>query len=290
MLCGSEEPHEIIPELATLRSRLTEKIRSQQAFEQQYRQASSQLDMLRREEEDVQSEINRVRFAHPIVTLAELSLPETTSVDLHQVKARLQNQEAELEAQSIILRSDLEGEYRGFRATIDLRLERLRNAYERYATEFLGTACQLLEESQNGLVSLSRFIPVFNNIVRDTPESCSEAQRFFLDIAFRMALIDMASLNGPGTFICETPENALDMSYIQNVAKMFRQFSQREHTLLLTANIQPVGIAGKLLELVPQEQRTTRVLDLLKIGRLSDVHMAAIGDLRAVANEIMGIR
>jgi hypothetical protein len=289
MLCGSEEPHETNPELATLRSRLAEKIRSQRAFEQQYRQSSAALERLRREEERAQAEINRIRFTQPIVTLAERSLPELTTVDLRELKQNLQGQEDELEAQSIILRGDLEREYNQFRNTVDLRLERLRQAYEHYASEFLGLRCELSEDAEGGLVTLSRFIPKFNGTVRDTPESCSEAQRFFLDIAFRMALIDMASINGPGTFFCETPENALDMSFVDNVSKMFNHFSRREHTLVLTANIQPGGIAGKLLAIVPVEERASRVLNLLDIGQLSNVHKEAIDTLRNAVREVIGL-
>jgi hypothetical protein len=159
-----------------------------------------------------------------------------------------------------------------------------------YATEFLGLPCELSERSQAGLVSITRFVPQFNGTPRDTPESCSEAQRFFLDIAFRMALIDFAA-SGPddtAMFICETPETALDMSYIDNVVRMFGQFAKQGHALLISANIQLGGIAEKLLRLVPLQERPAHVLNLLEIGQLSQVHRDSLPALSAAIERCLG--
>ena len=83
-----------------------------------------------------------------------------------------------------------------------------------------------------------------------------------------------------GTFICETPETALDMSYIDNVVKMFKSFANKGHNLILTANVQTDGIAQKLLVGIPRAKRTSHVLNLFDIGQLSDVHRADIKRLK----------
>jgi hypothetical protein len=139
------------------------------------------------------------------------------------------------------------------------------------------------------MMSLSILVPKFGETVRPNEESCSEAQRFFLDIAFRMALIDLASdvSEGSGTFICETPETALDMSYVDNVVKMFRSFADKGHNLILTANVQTDGIARKLLADIPRTERASRVLNLFDIGQLSDVHRADITRLKQAISKTL---
>jgi hypothetical protein len=105
-----------------------------------------------------------------------------------------------------------------------------------------------------------------------------------------MALIDSAStLTGyPATFLCETPETALDISYIDNVVAMFSAFIKRKQSVLLTANIQPNGIASKLLKDVPKDKRSARVLNLLKFGHLSKVQSGARKMLEKIVRDTVG--
>jgi hypothetical protein len=107
-----------------------------------------------------------------------------------------------------------------------------------------------------------------------------------------MALIHSASELGGyrASFLCETPETALDISYIDNVVAMFASFTEQGHNVLLTANIQPNGIAGKLLHEVPAAQRSERVLNLLKVGQLSNVQTAARRMLEKIVRQTVGSR
>jgi hypothetical protein len=140
-------------------------------------------------------------------------------------------------------------------------------------------------------IGLVRFVPEFDETLRETPDSCSEAQRFFLDIAFRMALLDYASAKPgtPATFLCETPETALDMSYVDNVVEMFAGFAKGGHTILLTANVQRAGIAEELMKKVRKPQRRHRVLNLLDIGQLTEVHKRNMKILRKTVRAVTGL-
>jgi hypothetical protein len=104
-------------------------------------------------------------------------------------------------------------------------------------------------------------------------QSCSEAQRFFLDIAFRMAMMEVATeaTDTKTSFVCETPESALDLSYIDNVVTMFDRFERNGHTVLLSTNVQRGGVAEGLIKNTPLAERSQRIVNLLDIGRLSDV-------------------
>jgi hypothetical protein len=144
---------------------------------------------------------------------------------------------------------------------------------------------------QNGLLELKLFVPRFDDVIRHSAESCSEAQRFFLDIAFRMALIDTAGgERGTATFFCETPETALDVSYIGNVVTMFSSFARKQHNILLTANVQTAGLAEKLLARIAKKERPGRIVNLLEVGRLSAVQQAARNEFKSITRRMMSAR
>jgi hypothetical protein len=223
--------------------------------------------------------------------MVDHQLPEKTMESLRTLKEKLADEEADLEAQITAMRDRLEKEYQSFRAKIDPRIDSLREAYTGYATAFLGLQCDLDEVNQDGLVDLKLYVPRFDGSIRPDPESCSEAQRFFLDIAFRMALIDAAcGPDGKGTFICETPETALDFSYVNNVVQMFTAFSRQGHNILFSANIQTHGIAQKVLARLPLEERRNHVVNLFEVGRLSAVHRDAQKDFVEVIKQIFSAK
>lgn len=219
VLCGSESPQQELELLSTLRSQMAEKLYAQQAAEALVRTARAKLDEIQRREWDLRTLYNTAIAAQPVVDLHDRNLPSGSRADLQTLKARLEREESDLELKIQQLQDRLQREYERFRIAINDRTNALRRAYADYATSFLGLKCTLSDlATGDRLLSLGGFVPEFDGHRRDTPESCSEAQRFFLDIAFRMALIDSAStLAGyPAIFLCETPENALDISYIDN--------------------------------------------------------------------------
>jgi hypothetical protein len=283
ILCGSEEPKAPNQEIVALRSQLSAKLQAQQVFEESARVLSAGVDRLKQQEGEQQAVVNSARLSQPLLNVPNQSLPQSTRRQLEDLHASLLEEEAELEEQIVNLRTQLETDYADFRSSVQARLERVRALYTGYATEFLGIPCELSEAKDPGLITLNRLVPKFNGIIREVPASCSEAQRFFLDIAFRLALIDFAAEHDgePATFLCETPENALDMSYVENVVQMFINFAHKGHSLLLTANIQPNGIAAQLIHATPQRSRENRILNLLEVGQLSQVHESHLQQLRA---------
>jgi hypothetical protein len=221
----------------------------------------------------------------------DTALASTTREDLLRRKEALEREEAELAIQLKNLQSELESEYSSFLKAVAQRMTTLKESYERYASAFLGIPCHLVpEKDPDRLLDLTAFIPEFNGAPRPTADSCSEAQRFFLDIAFRMAILDLASemSDFPTTFICETPENALDLSYVDNVAKMFQAFAEKRHSVILSANLQEAGLASRIMAGVPQSERQSRVVNLLEIGQLTTVQQGSLQKLRQLARKVTG--
>jgi hypothetical protein len=290
VLCGSDEPQTTNPELTRLQDELEQYLRQQQAFEEIIRLAEAESGTLLNQELELQSRVNEIRFRRPVVAMLERNLPQMTADNLKVLKRELEDEEADAAAQINTIATKLAAEYEDFRRKMDARMERLRASYASYATAFLGLPCELDEVSQGGTIELKLFVPRFDGAVRADADSCSEAQRFFLDIAFRMALIDATCGDrGTATFFCETPETALDMSYVRNVVSMFTSFAEKQHNILLTANVQAAGIAEKLLGEVPKQERPKRIVNLLTYGRLTGVQQAAIGEFRRILKRMLAV-
>lgn len=66
----------------------------------------------------------------------------------------------------------------------------------------------------------------------------SESQRFFLDIALRMALAQhMSDPAGKATLLIDTPEGSLDIAYEARAGQMFSDFVSAGFHIVMTANI-----------------------------------------------------
>lgn len=287
LICGQPELATFDEELATLRSTMAEKIRAQHGLAIQFRNASARLSSLRQSTQRIEAEYSKIQSIETglMRTILERQLPLGTSIqELGEMKERFELEERRFEFQVMQRQKLLTEQYQQFRDALAERLELLRSLYQDYATEFLGLPCSLVDtDMPNKLFRLKIYVPEFNNSIRKKESDCSEAQRFFLDIAFRMSFIDFVSMTGgqAASFLCETPENALDMSHISNVVDMFHRFCTQGHSVLLTANIQYEGLAQQILHKHPPAERIQRLLSMLDYGVPSEVQVRGMADLRA---------
>ena len=85
---------------------------------------------------------------------------------------------------------------------------------------------------------ISRLVLSVDGAQRRGSINLSESQRFFVDIALRMALTRQLSADGstPVLYV-DTPEGSLDIAYERRAGSMFGQFVEESGQLLMTANI-----------------------------------------------------
>ena len=109
-----------------------------------------------------------------------------------------------------------------------------------------------------------------------------------MDIAFRLSLIVLnQELTGTsGTFVCETPESALDVSYVNNVVEMFFEFLAKDNKLILSNNIQKLGLAQLLVGKSKKENMQYSIFDLLEYGKLSEIQKNST-ELITIRDEIL---
>lgn len=84
---------------------------------------------------------------------------------------------------------------------------------------------------------------------RATPTSVSESQKEFLDLAFRMTLLDLIAADAGTMLVMETPEASLDSWFMERAAKMIRRFAKEggKSKLVATSNVNGTTMIPDLL-------------------------------------------
>lgn len=161
--------------------------------------------------------------------------------------------------------------------------------FNKYASAFIGLKCELIIKNtslHNQNIPHIIYLPKIDGTDRQNIWSVSESQRFFLDQAFRMAIIEYLQDNIPGFqtfFITETPEGSLDVAYEDQVANMFLLFSKSNNNIIFTSNLNSSRFLYKLFKEMDENEKKARTINLLSKGKLTDVHK----EHEQVINEIL---
>ena len=109
-------------------------------------------------------------------------------------------------------------------------------------------------------------------ISRATPSDVSESQRELIDLAFRLALVKVATGGDGSTFVMETPEASLDGVAMNRVGNALAKFAAASgNRLVVTSNLSNSGLITALFG-GPAEKdeeictRNEKIINLLKIA------------------------
>lgn len=209
-------------------------------------------------------------------------------------------------------RIELAGQFRELTEAIDQEVRavsgQIEQAFSKYIRGFLAEQCEIKytprvrrlgQRANTDLFTFPHFIPaltsgVHRNIttVREAGQSVSESQKEFIDLAFRMALLELAAPNAPTMLILETPEASLDSVFVPRAADLLRRFATRsngahETRLIASSNVNREQMIpalfgaypdqrfyGQVVDeaptdmpaMIPIEERASHVLDLLAIA------------------------
>ena len=85
---------------------------------------------------------------------------------------------------------------------------------------------------------------------RSGPEHVSESQREFIDLAFRMSLMQVASEHGVSSLVIDAPESSLDAVFVTRAADVLAKFanSQGGNRLTITTNLVEGELVPELLK------------------------------------------
>lgn len=110
--------------------------------------------------------------------------------------------------------------------------------------------------------------------LRLQPEDVSESQRFFIDIALRMALAEFMAA-GPATLLIDTPEGSLDIAYEARAGVMLANFVEQGNRLLMTANLRSSELVLRLAAL--QKAQGMQIARMTDWTDLSEVQLSEEG-------------
>jgi len=175
--------------------------------------------------------------------------------------------------------------FRDFIGEMNLKLvehaEEIKTAFNEAARDFLLEDCRLVWSPQRyrlgetgTLIDFPAFAldmtgADFSSPVRRTgPEQVSESQREFIDVAFRIALMEVASFDGPGSLVIDAPESSLDAVFVDRASTALSQFSVRSpnNRLIITSNLVEGSLIPGLIQKTLERGAGFEVVDLLEIA------------------------
>lgn len=158
--------------------------------------------------------------------------------------------------------------------------------------------------------------------VREDGSAVSESQREFIDLAFRLSLIDVVThgRNSPSMIVMETPEASLDRMFVHEASLLFRKFAaghNNKNVFLASTNLTDGSMIPALLGIlekpipansediedksekldslppgIPLEKRHEHIINLLKCSapnRILKIHRDEYNDMfeKAVYPELV---
>jgi DNA repair exonuclease SbcCD ATPase subunit len=104
------------------------------------------------------------------------------------------------------------------------------------AQRFLGMPLTVQMDTRTG--DDVKLVVSVRGTTRRHQQNLSESQRFFLDIALRMALTQhMSDENARGGMLIDTPEGSLDIAYEKRAGDMLARFALAGFQIVMTANL-----------------------------------------------------
>ena len=126
--------------------------------------------------------------------------------------------------------------------------ERFTTLFRKYANAFVGLTVDIELEHRKGKNETGfELLLQLEDQTRARAEDVSESQRFFLDIALRMALSEFMSPGG-ATLLIDTPEGSLDITYEARAGQMFSDFAERGNAIVMTANLRSSALLHRLAD------------------------------------------
>ncbi|HCI3234910.1 TPA: AAA family ATPase [Pseudomonas aeruginosa] len=216
-------------------------------------QAVETLDMLRpvdegQETNDVYSEIDREQ--------AELDvLAENRKRYTSEYRAAVDNAQEEMST----LKADLETRLTNY--AMEFLQERVSVAFNRQTPFKIATGADRVNIPAFTVKMTSGTHKLPSE--RSNSSSVSESQKEFLDLAFRMTLLDMINTNGQKMLVIETPEASLDSWFMRRAADLMRSFAPEDSTaprkVIATSNLNGTEMIPALLGLVDEKGKISKL-------------------------------
>jgi len=144
--------------------------------------------------------------------------------------------------------------------------------FKKFAKEFTGLDLDmtLVSVTDDGR-KMFKFTLQIDDTNRDNEFELSESQRFFIDIALRMAIVTFVCDKSHATtsMLIDTPEGSLDIAYETNAGSMFYEYIVANQKMIITANLNSSGLVQTLADKTKHQK--FELISMLKWAKLSSV-------------------
>lgn len=265
-----------------LRQRTDDKAASLQGLLFQREQTRSRLAELRAEMASAQQELAKAGMNELLYVQEN---PATTGKQIRIAIEQMRKRESEAKKERAKHLASLNKALAKTNAVFDRIQSKIAKAFKKYASLYLDEPCSVKFLTESELPSKrgpqikaphAAFFPVVSGTTRPSAQALSDAQRSFVDLAFRMAVIDVwhQVTKGTVTMIVETPEGAVDIAYMERVATMIRTFGDQGHALIITTNLNNTIFLPQVMARWPRAERAEHILNLLEKGKPRPVQTA----------------
>jgi len=144
--------------------------------------------------------------------------------------------------------------------------------FRQLAEQFIGLPIDVDIEQRTGAEAAGfRLKLTIDGQLRLSAERLSESQRFFVDIALRMALSESIT-GGASSLLIDTPEGSLDIAYEARAGQMFDTFARAGNYILMTANLRSSELLVNLAHL--RGKAGMSIVRMTEWAELTDVQAA----------------
>ena len=301
LVCGSEPsdqetivPSEVVDtaritkleqRLKKSREALETAEQDQGALGQARAKIQAEIDEIVRERDPLESRAREIAGFVPPSPPEVAALEEKLSSD-EETLAGLKDEQAQAE-------SEFSAIFSGFRSSVDSKADAIRAKFGEKIAEFLVEAAEISLATKRGPIGESGQSydwPTFNLSMtsgtfsapapRLSRSEVSMSQGEFIDLAFRLALVNVAAEDGPATMIFDAPEASLDALFMRRAGAFLSRFTSENefNRLIVTSNLTNTDMIPALFGAyepqegdpvptpIPRDERRGRVINLLKIA------------------------
>ncbi|WP_375306352.1 hypothetical protein WI560_32020 [Bradyrhizobium sp. A11] len=241
---------------------------------ERHRKCEEKLDEVRRKTDESQKEVRRLRARLPTSDQNALAREETR---IEGLRREVQNfrRDRELAEQKI------EGLLKRLKRAAENHRTELEKNFHRRVRAFFGQEVRLVYSARKDRIGQGGKVfefPAFEvemtsgassgNFIRRTADQVSLSQREYLDIVFRMSLLETFSDRGC-SLVVDGPEGSLDALFADRAGELFDSFGHRRTTsnVILACNVVEGGfIPNTLRSFSTLAQRRERVINLIDIA------------------------
>jgi predicted nucleic acid-binding Zn-ribbon protein len=290
LVCGSprHETEKVVTTTAAVQSKAADALRTLLGARQVRDQAQSQFEEAARGFAAAVDELERARRNVDIAKREVRKLRARLPTDDQSAFARDEDRIEGLRREVLNFRRDrdtaeeeIQGLLKVLKDTTEGIREQLETNFAKRAKAFFGEEAKLVyavRRDRIGQGGRQFDLPAFEvemtsrategHFIRRMDDQVSMSQREYLDIIFRMSLIETFGASG-GSMVIDGPEGALDAIFAERAGDLFAGFAGRapDTNLILACNIVEGGfIPNTLRGSASLEARKSRVVNLLKLA------------------------